>query len=197
MTSSLATVDSGSRQVQRKRNEHDWYIEPRRAIDALLEVERFVGRTWDPACGSGNIPDAFNARGLACWGTDIVDRDWRDFLGRFEVHDFTAGGIAAGVPAPDNICTNPPYKLAEQFIRRSLVMATNKVAVLLRLSFLEGQRRRKLFEETPLARVWVFSSRISMPPGGMNIEAKGGAVAFCWMVWQRGWRGPAQIGWLP
>jgi hypothetical protein len=194
----LATVDSGSRQVQRPRDDLDFYVEPARAVEALLDVEDFPGRTWDPAVGIGTIPDVFHKRGAACWGSDIVDRGWRHWLtGDCPQFDFLRGGCCAGLPAPDNIVCNPPFKRAEEFIRHSLVMTTNKVAMLQRLSFLEGQRRRKLFLDTPLARVWVFSSRISMPPGGRGIEAKGGAVAFAWYVWQHGWRGPAQIGWLP
>ena len=56
---------------------------------------------------------------------------------------------------------------------------------------LDRQRQR------PLARVHVFSYRISMPPGGVpDIEAKGGSVAFAWFVWEHGHRGPATINWL-
>lgn len=187
------------RRDQRPRVDHDYYVEPRRAVDALLDVETFVGRTWDPACGGGNIPRALLDRDISCWGSDIVDRGWRNVLGdgEAEVFDFTRGGIAPGIPAPDNIVTNPPFALAEEFIRRSLGLTVNKVAILARLAFLEGQARGKLFAETPLARVWVFKSRISMPPGGQEIKAVGGSVAFCWLMWQHSWRGPPHLGWLP
>jgi hypothetical protein len=37
------------------RASDDFYREPRWAVDALLDVERFDGIVWDPACGSGNI----------------------------------------------------------------------------------------------------------------------------------------------
>jgi hypothetical protein len=40
-----------------------------------------------------------------------------------------------------------------------------------------------MFRETPLARVWVSSRRVSMPPGGTNIEAKGGSIAYAGFVW--------------
>jgi hypothetical protein len=193
----LATVDSGVALKPRERVAGDFYVEPRWAVDALLDVEPFVGRSWDPACGIGTIPDAMNARQMACWGSDIVDRGWVDFLRCFEQHDFPGNGVAVGIPAPDNIVCNPPYNLAEAFIRHALAMATNKVAMLLRLSFLEGRKRGEMFRSTPLARVWVFSRRVSMPPGGMDIPAKGGAVAFAWYVWQHGWRGPPHLGWLP
>lgn len=192
--SALATVDSGAAIVPRLRAAHDFYVEPRWAVEALLEVERFPGQSWDPACGGGTIVQAMRARGYACGGTDIEPRG-----GTTVTADFLVPHPAEGVPFSfvHNIVTNPPFALAEAFIARALSLATAKVAMLLRLSFLEGQARRTLFETTPLARVWVFSRRVSMPPGGSCSPAKGGAVAFAWYVWQHGHRGPPQLGWLP
>jgi len=53
-----------------------------------------------------------------------------------------------------------------------------------------------LFRSTPLARVWVSSRRISMPPGGSNIKAQGGAIAYAWFVWEHGYKGKAEVDWL-
>ena len=96
-----------------------------------------------------------------------------------------------------NIVTNPPFGVATEFLLRALPLATDKVCILQRLAWLEGKARRTIFESTPLARVWVFSSRISMPPGGSDQPARGGSVAFAWYVWQRGHVGPPTLGWLP
>ena len=164
----------------------DWYQEPRWAIDALLDVEQFAGRSWDPSCGGGNIPLAMLARGLDCWGSDISDRGFGTTgLSFFDARD-----------RADNIVTNPPYGVIEPYIRHALTLTTAKVAVLARLAFLEGMKRRKMFHETPLARVWVSSRRMSMPPGGTAIEAKGGAIAYAWFVWDHSHVGAATVGWL-
>jgi hypothetical protein len=189
----LATVDSAVRQVQRERDKHDFYVEPAWAVEALLNVEGFQGEVYDPACGTGTIVEVCKKRGLDAWGTDLIARGYVPCVQT----DFSK-------PVPDdchdnvqNIVCNPPFRHAEVFIQNALLRAKFKVAMLLRLSFLEGQKRRALFEKSPLARVWVFSRRVSMPPGGQDIPAKGGAVAFCWLVWDHHWRGPPQIGWLP
>ena len=164
----------------------DWYVEPRWAIDALLDAEAFDGRSWDPSCGGGNIPLAMRDRGLDCWGSDIADRGF----GTTGLSFFDAPDMA------DNIVTNPPYGVIEAYITRALAHATYKVAVLARLALLEGQKRQGMLRTTPLARVWVSSRRMSMPPGGTDIKASGGAIPYAWFVWEHGHVGPATVCWL-
>lgn len=194
MRSALATVDSGAAQIRRERSAHDFYREPRWSVDALLDAEPFEGLTLDPACGSGNIPLALMARRIFCVGADIV---YRNFPGAI-ITDFLTSDFAA----PRNIICNPPFADAEFFIKKALDLATHKVAMLLRLSFLEAgtgrtvkaKLRRWALEEAPLSRVLVFADRVSMPPGDFEGEAKGGAVAFAWLIWTQGHSGPATFG---
>lgn len=163
-----------------------YYVEPRWAIDALLDVETFEGTVWDPSCGGGNIPIAMAKRGLSCWGSDIANRGFG-----LPNHCFFSAPETA-----NNIVSNPPFDVIEPYIVRALEKTTKKVALLARLALLEGIKRRKLFLTTPLARVWVSSRRISMPPGGTDIPAKGGSVAYAWFVWDKAHTGPATVGWL-
>lgn len=172
------------------RADNDWYAEPRHAIDALLDVETFWGMIWDPACGSGNIPDACKARELDAVGSDIISRtpDYpmtSDFLTTPPLH-------------ATSIISNPPYLLAEMFALHALSIAQNKVALLTRTMFLEGQgRHARLFKPYPFARMWQFSSRISMPPGGTDVPARNGSIAYMWLVWDPEHRGAPTVGWLP
>ncbi len=168
-----------------ERAEEDWYVEPRWAVDALLDVERFEGLSWDPSCGGGNIPRAFVARELDCVGSDVVDRGYG-----------TKGSFFNQVRTVDNIVTNPPYGVIEEYVAHALRLADRKVAILARLAFLEGQKRRAKFAAWPLARVWVSSRRMSMPPGGTEIPAKGGTIAYAWFVFEHGHSGPPVLGWL-
>jgi hypothetical protein len=60
----------------------------------------------------------------------------------------------------DNIITNPPYNCAEGFVASGVKHARRKLALLLRLAFLEGANRANtIFAKTPPSRVWVFSER--------------------------------------
>jgi hypothetical protein len=179
MRSSLATVDSAISAVPRERSTNDWYVEPEWAIDGLLDVQRFAGSVWDPACGAGTICKVFARHGFEAVGSDIEDRGFggvQDFLDK----NFSFVNV-------DNIVTNPPFSLAEVFLARALSVARLKVAMLLRLSWAEGRGRRWVWDTTPLAAVHPFAARVSMPPGGVKVEAKGGAVAFAWFVWDHGW----------
>lgn len=173
--------------MSRERAENDFYVEPEWAVEALINSVRFDGVIWDPACGTGTIPNVFRRHGTEVWASDIVNR-WCEY-------SFICDFLSANVSVP-NIVSNPPYNLAQRFVERALSLADKKVAMLLRLAFLEGRKRKKFFETTPLSRVLVFAPRVSMPPGGRGIRAAGGMVAFAWFVWDHEHRGPPTIGWL-
>jgi len=83
----------------------------------------------------------------------------------------------------DMIVGNPPFKLAEEFIRRSyslLVPDAGTLVFLLRLSFLESQKRyHGLFKELPPTGVYVSSKRIKFFPGPMTTT-----VAHAFFVWR-------------
>lgn len=171
-----------------KRAAHDWYSDPPEATEALLRVERFAGISWDPACGLGTIPKVLAGSGLVCFRSDIVDRGCGAVIGDF---------LKAEARVVDNIISNPPFNLAQAFAERALSIARHKVAFLLPLTFLEGMKRAQWLSASPLARVHVFSWRISMPPGELlaagKVKPVGGKKAFAWFVWERGWVGPAHV----
>jgi hypothetical protein len=71
---------------------------------------------------------------------------------------------------------------------------TDKVAMLLRLNFLEGKRRKTMFETSPLQTVYVFSFRLPyMRPGS---TVKSGMITFGWFIWRHGYRGEPVIRWI-
>jgi hypothetical protein len=79
----------------------------------------------------------------------------------------------------------------------ALARTTGKVALLARLAWLEGRRRRKFFESSPLWRVYVFSGRLRIQRGRAAIATdRSGMVPFAWFVWNHGYRGIPKISWL-
>jgi hypothetical protein len=176
------------------RHENDWYIESERDVDWLLDRVEFDGPTLDPACGRGNIPQRFLARGLPCVGYDLVDRGYGTAGG-----DFLAYRPPHGIQWA-NIVTNPPYRIAREFIEHALTIATRRVAALVQLRFLAGQRRGRLYRATPPEMVLTYSVRPSMPPGDVAMAAKGGKVDYVWMIWNVAHptaRGDTRADWLP
>jgi hypothetical protein len=165
-----------------------FYPTPPEATAALLRLERFEGGIWEPACGDGAISTVLEAAGHRVVSSDLVDRGFGtprvDFLMEHKL-------------AAPNIITNPPFKLAEEFAFHGLALGARKIAMLLRLAWLEGIERKELFELTPIARVHVSSRRLSMKRGGTD-QGKGGGsmVAFAWFVWEVGHQGRPALGWF-
>lgn len=181
-----------SEKIERKahifqRDNLDWYVEPKFATEALLKVERFSGRIWDPACGQGNIISALLHAGYNAAGTDIVRRvpentGW--FCGEF---DFLNDEILTD---PDCYVFNPPFyraKGAEAFIRRAVGSAQTKVAAFVDLKFLGSVGRANgLFNGHPPTRIWMITPRPSCPPGEFlkaGNKAGGGTADWVWLVW--------------
>lgn len=176
-----------------ERAANDWYVDEPQAIEALLRVERFSGISHDPACGSGTIPRGMKAAGVDCYGRDLIDRGYASATRDFLACDFAEEPVA-------NIVCNPPFNLAREFIDKALAIASHKVAMLLPLTFLEGQRKAAWLQAKPLARVHVFTWRINMPPGELlmagKVELGGGKKCFAWFVFEHGWQGPPHVNLL-
>lgn len=171
------------------RERDDFYPTPPKATRALLAVEEFQSPVWEPACGDGAISKILIEQGHTVISTDLINRGYgiphRDFLLDYETR-------------ANSIITNPPFKFAEEFVEHALRRSDGKVAMLCRLAWLEGRARRKLFMNTPLARVWVFSSRVPMLRGGDEmLKGGGGMIAFAWYVWDHAHSGAPALGWLP
>ena len=178
----------------KNRDPHDFYPTPRVAIEALLNVEAFVGQIWEPACGDGAISRVLEERGYDVISSDLYDRGFGhvgiDFL------------RPRGFSQVDNVITNPPFKASLAFALRALEVSRGKVALLARLAWLEGkERREKLFTATPLARVYVFSQRVHFARSGLpsNIgssDGVGGMQAYAWYVWDKAYRSKTTLEWL-
>lgn len=67
--------------------------------------------------------------------------------------------------------------------------------MLLKLQFLEGKERRKLFDEHPPKTVYVFSNRVKCGKNGIFTNIRP-AMAFAWFVWVKGYKGQTTIKWL-
>lgn len=112
-----------------------------------------------------------------------------------DVHDYGAGYPQRDFlfPGPlepvDWTVTNPPFRLAEQFIERALATSRVGVAMNVRAAFLEGVGRfDRLFTTHQPAAVLQFSERVVMHKG--KLSPKGStATAYCWIIWH-----PSSLG---
>ena len=167
----------------REANEH--YVEPSWCSERLFQVEKFDGAIHDPCCGFGTIPKAAIRAGYLATGDDLVDRGYagcRDFF------------VVSG--AHDNIVCNPPFNIAKEFTEHALTVTFYKVAIIFPIARLNAAR---WLREAPLRRVWLLTPRPSMPPGHVIAAGErpsGGKMDFCWLVFEHGYVGAAEMGWL-
>ena len=172
-----------------EREVDDFYATDPRAVELLLNLEQFSPDIWECACGAGHMSEVLNAHGYNVKSTDLIYRGYGaggvDFLTSQETFD-------------GDIITNPPYKYATQFVERAMESVTegHKVAMLLRLLFLEGKARKKLFEKYPPKTVYVASGRIGCALGGDFEHYKGSAQAYAWFIWEKGYKGDTVVKWF-
>lgn len=126
----------------------DFVSTPECATKALLEREAFWGGIHEPACGDGRMAKVL-VQEYNVTASDITNRGYggiKDYL-----EDDTPY---------DNIVTNPPYALVNQFWVHACSNTKGKVAFLCKIQFLEGKKRREMFSKYPPSRIYVFSSRV-------------------------------------
>ncbi len=175
--------------AQEEREANDYYATPIIATEKLLRKEDFIDNIWECAVGGGHISKVLESQGYKVKKSDIVQRIEEAEIINFMDYKGTWHG---------DIITNPPYNIATEFIEKALevVHQGNKVAMLLKLQFLEGQRRQKLFEQNPPMKILVFSKRVSPAKNGDFEKYKNGGIAYAWFIWKKGYQGKPEVEWI-
>lgn len=187
-----------SNHTDKEREINDYYATEPKAIELLLDEEVFSPYIWECACGEGHLSSVLECKGYKVKSSDIIDRGYKGT----EVIDFlttTKEDVSADFPR--DIITNPPYKYAKEFVEHALDISMDgtKVAMFLKLQFLEGKARRELFKKYPPKVVYVASGRLLCAKNGDfdRMRAGGGsAIAHAWFVWEKGYMGDTKIRWI-
>lgn len=183
-----------SNHTDKERQNEDYYATDPIAAEWLLKIEEIPRDKpiWECAAGEKHLSKVFEEHGYKVRSSDLIvrteDVEQLDFLTSNETWDGT-------------IITNPPYNQAVNFIQKAMESITegNKVIMFLKVQFLEGKSRKKLFEKYPPKTVWVSSSRITCAKNGdfEYMKANGGsAVAYAFYVWQKGYKGDTILKWF-
>lgn len=124
------------------REEHDYYATEPKAMELLLEKETFNPNVWECACGEGHLSKVLENHGYNVLSTDLINRGYGIGSTDFLKQDVMWKG---------DIITNPPYKYALDFAKHGLdiIQEGSKLALFLKLQFLEGQERRIFFNAAP------------------------------------------------
>jgi len=161
----------------------DFYPTPSFAVEELLKRETFEGTIWECASGNGAIAKFFPN----CMASDIRIGD--------SIYGEKGIDFLQTYRKVDNIITNPPYKYAQEFVERALFCSQKKVAMLLKLVFLESISRKKLFDRKLLKTVYVFRRRLKIYADG-KLGKNSGLIAYAWFVWDKNYNGLPMIDWI-
>lgn len=175
------------------RQVDDYYATPPRMVKLLCKLETFHKDILEPCCGEGHISKALIDLGYNVESSDLVNRGYGD---RFcSIMDYKG-------PIKKDIITNPPYKYATDFVRKSLEIVDTgyRVAMFMKLTFLETVKRYELFKEYPIEKIYVSSKRTGcVKDGKFTIRDKNGdldgcgAVCFAWFIWTKGYSGDTTV----
>lgn len=182
------------------RVEHDFYATNPKAVEMLLtHYDIFGTEILEPCVGQGHIANTIanfykNKRNII--GLDLVDRGYPNVI----VQDFLSWKTDRKF---DAIVTNPPYALAQEFIEKSMELLNDngQMAMFLKIQFLEGAKRKELFEKYPPKYVYVFRNRMATWNNGNETDPNTGkrwATTMChaWFIWEKGFNGEPIIRWL-
>ena len=148
------------------RPDSDYYPTPQKCIQSLFSVIDFKNlreEGWqfaEPSRGEASaiyqhFPDGSEYCELE-EGKDYFTHEWQT--------------------KPDIIITNPPFKLALEFLQKSLQEA-DVCIYLLRLEFLESKKRREFHQANPPTNLIILSERPSFVAGGTD------KTAYAWYVY--------------
>lgn len=148
------------------------------------------GKVWEPACNRGYMVHALSEYFGSVKATDIHPYGFGD------VQDFLTGPMEA--ESVDWMITNPPFKNAQEFIERGLVVARSGVAILARTVFMESVGRyNSLFSVAPPSVIAQFSERVPMIKGRVDPKAST-ATGYAWFVWEKQqMTGTTRLEWIP
>lgn len=192
---SVFVCNGDSSHAEGEREINDYYATDPQALEMLLKEEKFIPYVWECACGGGHLAEVLEKHGYNVKSSDIINRGYKDT----EIIDFlkiTKEDAKQFISR--DIITNPPYKYAKEFVEKAheISMNSTKIAMFLKLTFLESESRRELFEKYPPKKIYVFTKRVKCAKNGEFEKLGASAVAYAWFIWEKGFKGNPIIKWL-
>ena len=192
---SIFVTLAASNHSNKEREINDYYATEPKALELLLELEKFSPYVWECACGQGHLSEVLKAHGYKVKSSDIVDRG---YIGTETLDFLKVNKQDIKQDFSRDIITNPPYKYAKEFVEHALniSMDSTKIAMFLKVQFLEGKARRKLFDKHPPKVIYVASSRLNCAMNGNFDKYPSSAVAYAWFIWEKGFKGDTIVRWF-
>lgn len=178
------------------RHPDDLYRTPRPFIEAVAPALRVQeGMTiLDPAAGDGRWLEPFpHCRRLAMEIREEERRGLEVVADKVAIGNFLSPNVLKIRERIDLVVGNPPFSLAEEFVRQGMDLVRRTggqlgVAFLLRAGFVHGQKRSALYKDYPLASVLHLTKRPSFMDGPTD------ASEYVMCIWAVTWSHPYWVG---
>ncbi len=177
------------------KDSRDDFPTPPWATRALLEhvindeIDLSLKSCLEPACGVGHMAK--------------VLKEYFEHVDAGDIYNYGYGGVSdylsRDIPNDtyDWVITNPPFRLAEEFVVKSLEIAKSGVAILARTVFIESiGRYERLFNEIPPSIFAQFAERVPMVKGRLDQKAST-ATGYCWIIWRKPNNTEPRLVWIP
>jgi len=182
-----------SQRIESKDSLDDFPTPPwatRALIEHIIKPDNLINMSaLEPACGRGYMSSV-----LCEYFGQVISSD---------VHDYGYGYQRSFLDYDkrdghyDWVITNPPFKLAEEFVLRGLNLCRVGVAVLVRTVFLESVGRyERLFRDRPCSIFAQFVERVPIIKGRVDAKATT-ATGYAWLVWYRDSSLSSNVAWIP
>lgn len=176
-----AWAQSDRKKNGNKTQDHELYPTPPEATRALLSVEEFGSRVWEPASGLGHISKVFEAAGHDVASTDL----FAEKHGYGRTLDFLQAQ-STGYGGPTSIVTNPPFSLLRPFMRQALTLpGVDKVALHAPFECLRVKSNVELWREFGFPRVHLLMPTLVIDCGPERGMVKS-VFSHVWLVWEQG-----------
>jgi hypothetical protein len=135
------------------RKKDDFYETPPWVTEQLCAVEQIPRTVWEPSSGHGAITRVLQRHGVEVVETDLVSR-----VGQRQLNF-----LAAREALVRAIVTNPPFNIANQYVRQAHKLGVGYVAMLLKIGFLSTLSRTSAIQRAcghwPIARTFLVKVR--------------------------------------
>jgi hypothetical protein len=166
-----------------KRIEYDFYPTPIEVIDNFLNHYHLQdGTILECAAGNGNFIQAIRNKGYKniIVANEIRKEERQNLINSGADFVYHRDFLTEELPNHDvkTIITNPPFSKAKEFILRCKELYHDaEIIMLLRTAFLESKARYEFWQQYPVNKLYILSSRPKF------VNNKTDATSYAFFVW--------------
>lgn len=183
----ISSVYVGVKKDDENRREYDLYETPPLVTYILHKYTAIPAKVVEPCAGRGNIAIELKRCGYDVKAYDLNKHDNY----HYPVETGQDVLLLPKVEGYEGFITNPPYfKDLPRKIAEKGIAEYDYTALFVRLTFLEGQKRKELFTKYPPSDIIILSDRVKFEPNLIRepIDAQdqiGGMICYMWIIWNK------------